>query len=52
LRFYKLSFGTSGYKPIVYFNPELDTLYFGPAERFGIVESDPNAQSGGGIVIK
>jgi hypothetical protein len=45
LRFYQLLFGSSLYTALVYFNPEIDTLYFGPVERFRIVEDDPSVQS-------
>jgi hypothetical protein len=44
LKIYQLLFGDRKYPPEVYFSPELDTLYFGPVNRFGIVEDDPRKQ--------
>lgn len=39
LRHYKRLFGTRHYPDLVYFNPEIDTLYFGQVKCFG--EHDP-----------
>jgi 2EXR family len=44
LKTYRLSFGTDKYDAKVYFCPEIDTLYFGPVERFAIWENDQSIQ--------